>query len=256
MASQVDSAAAAIAAALAPQPPSQFARWRWGTVTSVNADGTLDVSVGGSTMPSVRRARHVAASVGSRVRVSYLGTDAFVDAVRAVSNYPLLMRDLGTNPVKTTATDTTQTWNAMGSGVAWYNVAGQLNGQPSRYGFLLSETNGYDTAQIWKEQRDGGLYVRGGNLQQGLTSWHLIPYVMVFYAASGRATITLPRDTRHLIISSHNSTPELNGIALVTGSTVWKLAGASSITYTHSGTTVTAVASTGGNPAYYLIPLE
>lgn len=255
MASQVDSAAAAIAAALAPQPPSQYARWRWGTVTAVNADGTMDVTIGGATLPSVRAlSSALDAKVGDRVRVDYLGTDAVVAGIRAADNRPLLMRDLGTNPVKTTATDTTQTWNAMGSGVAWYNVAGQLNGQPSRYGFLLSETNGYDTAQIWKEQRDGGLYVRGGNLSQGLTSWHLIPYVSVFYAASGRVTITLARDVRHLLISAHNSTANLNGVSMVTGSTVFKLAGAGGITYSRSGLTITATSS--GNPAYYLIPLE
>lgn len=237
-----------------PQPTP--ARWRWGTVAQVNDDGTMDVEVGGSTLPAVRALTSaIGAKVGDRVRVDYLGTDAVVVGIRAADNRPLLMRDLGTNPVSSTA-DTTQTWNAMGSGLAWYNTAGLLTGQPSRYGFLLSETNGYDTAQIWKEQRDGGLYVRGGNLGQGLTSWHLVPYVATFYASDGRATITLPRDTRHLIISSHNSTPELNGLALVTGSTVWKLAGGSYITYAHSGTTVTATSTQGGNPAYYLLPLE
>lgn len=251
----VSDSAQRIADVLAPAPPSTRCGWRWGTVTANNGNGTAQVQVGGSVLTGVRLARHVSGvAVGDRVRVAYFGTDAVIDAARAVSDYPLLMRDLGTNPVKTTATDTTQTWNAMGSGVAWYNVAGQLNGQPSRYGFLLSETNGYDTAQIWKEQRDGGLYVRGGNLSQGLTSWHLIPYVSVFYAASGRVTITLARDVRHLLISAHNSTANLNGVSMVTGSTVFKLAGAGGITYSRSGLTITATSS--GNPAYYLIPLE
>lgn len=223
-------------------------------MTAANSDGTLDVRVGGSVMPSVRcLASTLGAKAGDRVRVDYLGTDAVVVGIRAADNRPLLMRDLGTNPVSSTA-DTTQTWNAMGSGLAWYNTEGLLTGQPSRYGFLLSETNGYDTAQIWKEQRDGGLYVRGGNLQQGLTSWHLIPYVMVFYASNNRATITLARDVRHLLISAHNSTANLNGIAMVTGSTVFKLAGAGGVTYSRSGLTITATSS--GNPAYYLLPLE
>lgn len=167
MASQVDSAAAAIAAALAPQPPSQFARWRWGTVTSVNFDGTLDVSVGGSTMPSVRRARHVAASVGSRVRVSYLGTDAIVDAVRTTS-----------------------------------------------------------------------IVERGD-------------YVGAFYSSNNVATITLPRAGRYTILAIHNSTPTLNGIAFATGDTVFKIAGAASITFTRSGNVITAT-TTGGNPGYYV----
>lgn len=167
MASQVDSAAAAIAAALAPQPPSQYARWRWGTVTATNADGTLDVSVGGATMPSVRRAKHAVAAVGDRVRVSYLGTDAIVDAVRA------------TNIV------------------------------------------------------ERGDYVGG------------------FYSSNNTATITLPRAGRYTILAMHNSTPQLNGLAFATGDTVFKIAGASAITFTRSGLTITAT-TTGGNPGYYV----
>ena len=76
----------------------------------------------------------------------------------------------------------------------------------------------------------------------------------VFYASNGRATITLGRDVRHLLISAHNSTANLNGIAMVTGSTVFKLAGAGGVTYSRSGLTITATSS--GNPAYYLLPLE
>lgn len=165
-------------------------------------------------------------------------------------------RFFGTNPVKTTATDTQATWAALGTGLSYYNTTGQLNGKPAQYGLMLNMTNGYDVGQIWKEQRDGGLYIRGANSQLGFAGWHLIPYVTVFYAASGKATITLYKDVRHLLVSTHNSTPELNGIAIVTGSTVWKIAGGSYITYTHSGTTVTATSTQGGNPAYYLIPLE
>lgn len=256
MTDQVESAAAAIASVLAPQPPAQYARWRWGTVSAVNSDGTMDVAVGGATMPSVRCAvPATSAAVGDRVRVAYQGTDAIVDAVRAVSNYPLLMRSHGTNPVTTTASDTWDTWAALGSGLSYYNTAGQLNGQPSRYSLLLNMTNGYDVAQLWKEQRDGGLFIRGGNSLQGFAGWHVVPHVTAFYSANNTATITLPYDKRYLLVSAHNSTANLNGIALVTGSTVFKLAGAGGITYSRSGLTITAT-TTGGNPAYYLIPLE
>lgn len=236
-----------------PQPTP--ARWRWGTVAQVNDDGTMDVEVGGSTLPAVRALTSaIGAKEGDRVRVDYLGADAVVAGIRAADNRPLYFRDLGRHPVSSTAEDTDPTWAALGSGLAWYNAAGLLNGQPSRYGLLLSETNGLDVAQLWKEQRDGGLYVRGGNLQLGLTSWHLIPYVTVFYAASGKATITLYKDVRHLLVSAHNSTANLNGISMVTGSTVFKLAGAGGITFSRSGLTITATSS--GNPAYYLLPLE
>ena len=89
MPSLVDMAASRIAEQTAPQPSSPYVRWRWGTVAAVNSDGTMDVEVGGSTMPSVRAlASAMTAQVGDRVRVDYLGTDAVVTGVRATSGPP------------------------------------------------------------------------------------------------------------------------------------------------------------------------
>lgn len=86
MADLVNASAQAIADALAPSPHAPAARWRWGSVVSVNADGTMNVSIGGATVPSVRCAQHVmGAQVGDRVRVLYCGTECMVDAVRATS---------------------------------------------------------------------------------------------------------------------------------------------------------------------------
>lgn len=223
---------------------------------------TMDILKGGRGVAFGKPATEAILDIALPTKITNTTTTALnidgnttINGTLTLNNYPVDFRYFGT-PVNTTTTDTTQTWNELGSGLTWYNTAGQLNGQPSQYGLMLNMTSGHDVAQIWKEQRDGGLYIRGGNSSYGFMGWHLIPYVSVFYATSGSATITLLRDTRHLIISAHNSTPELNGIALVTGSTVWKIAGGSYITYTHSGTTVTATSTQGGNPAYYLIPLE
>lgn len=84
MADLVNASAQAIADALAPSPQAPAARWRWGTVVSVNADGTMNVSIGGATVPSIRAACHtMTAQVGDRVRVMYCGTECMVDAVRA-----------------------------------------------------------------------------------------------------------------------------------------------------------------------------
>lgn len=86
MADLVNASAQAIADALAPSPQAPAARWRWGTVVSVNADGTMNVSIGGATVPSIRCAQHVmGAQAGDRVRVLYCGTECMVDAVRASS---------------------------------------------------------------------------------------------------------------------------------------------------------------------------
>lgn len=90
MADLVSQSAQAIADALAPTPQAPAARWRWGTVVSVNADGTMNVSIGGATVPGIRCAQHVmGAQVGDRVRVMYCGTEAIVDAVRATGGPPV-----------------------------------------------------------------------------------------------------------------------------------------------------------------------
>lgn len=86
MDSLVDASARAIAEALSPSAIAPSAKWRWGTVVSVSSDGTMDVSVGGSTVTGIRCAQHVmGAAIGDRVRISYQGADAVVDAVRATS---------------------------------------------------------------------------------------------------------------------------------------------------------------------------
>lgn len=86
MANLVDASAQAIADALAPSPQAPPARWRWGTVVSVGNDGTMNVSVGGSTVAGIRAAVHaMTAQPGDRVRVMYCGTEAIVDAVRATA---------------------------------------------------------------------------------------------------------------------------------------------------------------------------
>ena len=82
----VEGAAQAIADALAPtqQPPS--ARWRWGTVASVQDDGTITATVGGTTVSGIRAAQQAMGAVaGDRVRICYLGTEAFADSLRAPS---------------------------------------------------------------------------------------------------------------------------------------------------------------------------
>lgn len=89
MPSLVDLAASRIAEATAPQGQQTAVKWRWGTVEAVNADGTMDVDIAGSTVPSVTAlASATSAAAGDRVRVDYLGTDAVVAGVRATSGPP------------------------------------------------------------------------------------------------------------------------------------------------------------------------
>ena len=80
----IEQSAQSIADALAPSAQSPAVKWRWGTVEAVGEQGTMDVAVGGSTLLGIRASRHcMSAKVGDRVRVSYYGTEALVDAIRA-----------------------------------------------------------------------------------------------------------------------------------------------------------------------------
>lgn len=84
MPSQVDLAAQRIAATLSPEPARRAAVWRWATVEAVNADGTMDVTIGGTSVPALTALRSAAsASVGDRVRVDCLGADAVVTGIVA-----------------------------------------------------------------------------------------------------------------------------------------------------------------------------
>ena len=83
----IEQSAQSIADALAPSAQSPAVKWRWGTVDAVGEHGTMDVAVGGSTLYGIRASRHcMSAKVGDRVRVSYYGTEALVDAIRATES--------------------------------------------------------------------------------------------------------------------------------------------------------------------------
>lgn len=84
MPSQVELAAQRIAETLAPAARGASVLWRWATVEAVNADGTMDVTIGGTSVPALTALRSAAgASVGDRVRVDYLGADAVVTGIVA-----------------------------------------------------------------------------------------------------------------------------------------------------------------------------
>ncbi len=119
----VEQSAQSIADALAPAPSIPSARWRWGTVRSVNPTGTMNVEVGGAVMPSIRCAQHVmGANVGDRVRVMFLGTEAIVDAVRAVEQ----MASIPTIDGEMDETSKAAWLSALGLGdTGWRTIAGE-----------------------------------------------------------------------------------------------------------------------------------
>ena len=82
-----------IAKDLRPVSEKPSVKWRWGTVLSVDGSGTMNVQVGDEPLLGIRASRHcMSAKVGDRVRVSYYGTEALVDAIRATeSEQPLVL---------------------------------------------------------------------------------------------------------------------------------------------------------------------
>ena len=73
-----------IAKDLRPISEKPSVKWRWGTVLSVDDSGMMNVQVGDEPLLGIRASRHcMSAKVGDRVRVSYYGTEALVDAIRA-----------------------------------------------------------------------------------------------------------------------------------------------------------------------------
>ena len=70
---------------------------------------------------------------------------------------------LGTEPIKTAATDTTAKWTEIGSGYTFYLTSGLLNNQPSQYGLLINYAQNSEIFQIWNTQNGGPTYFRSGN---------------------------------------------------------------------------------------------
>lgn len=75
------------------------------------------------------------------------------------------------NAITSTSNDTTANWVAKGNlATSYYNAKGQINGQPSQYGFLLNFTNDASLVHnIWAAS-GGSLYHRSGT-SNGFDTW-------------------------------------------------------------------------------------
>ena len=83
----------------------------------------------------------------------------------------------GANIISSTSDDTTTNWVKQGNlATVYYNQTGQLNSQPSQYGYLLSVTAGTGSTQVhqlWLGQANGAIYHRGGN-SSALNEWKTV----------------------------------------------------------------------------------
>lgn len=94
--------------------------------------------------------------------VSRGGTGA-TSAAGAMSN----LAYLGSNITGGTGGDTAAFWRGKGNGFALITSTGQLNGQPSQYGFLVNVVASSEVHQEWWTQSNGAHYRRGGNGSTG-----------------------------------------------------------------------------------------
>ena len=81
----------------------------------------------------------------------------------------------GTQVITGTSNDTTSNWAKQGNlATTYYNTTGQINDQPSQYGFLLNLTNGSNVHHIWTTQANGNIFHRGGNTNGWSGTWKTI----------------------------------------------------------------------------------
>lgn len=83
---------------------------------------------------------------------------------------------LGQNVTASSTNDTRATWEMYGTGYAYYNEAGKVNGQPKQRGLLISIVQGTNIQQEWISLPEGTRYKRGVNADsaQTMPTWHRI----------------------------------------------------------------------------------
>lgn len=76
---------------------------------------------------------------------------------------------LGAGPIASNAEDTTQKWNNLGTGYAWFGQPNRMINQPYTYMFVLNYVQDSDVFQIGSTQSsDNTVYYRVGNA----SGWH------------------------------------------------------------------------------------
>jgi len=74
-----------IAGAIVGQPPVASVGRRWGTISGINANGTVDVMIGGTETEGIARDANYTPSIGEEVYIDIVGADAVVAGTTAPS---------------------------------------------------------------------------------------------------------------------------------------------------------------------------
>ena len=140
--------------------------------------------------------------------IAYGGTGATTRGA-AINN----LLYVGSNPITSTANDTTAKWAPYSNTVCFYSTAGQLVSQPQQYGLILTIGAGDNTQelhQIWSSQPHGDLWHRGGNGSSWGGSWRKI---------LDTSNYTSTTDSRYVLKSGDTMTGSLT-IAHATSATM------------------------------------
>ena len=100
------------------------------------------------------------------------------------------LQSIGTNPITSTADDTSTNWGNRGTCVCFYSTAGCLIDQPSQYGILVSFSQGIEVHQIWMTQPSGKVYHRGANASGWSGTWKNMVDASCFSLSGTTLTIT------------------------------------------------------------------
>lgn len=105
---------------------------------------------------------------------------------------------IGVNPIASIEEDTPANWVALGTGIAYINVTGQLIDQPTRF-LMIHNMVGYANTvhQIAFQDRLGGIWHRGGNISSGWReSWtrmldeNYVPDILSIYNSAEKVFST------------------------------------------------------------------
>lgn len=141
---------------------TQYDTHTWGTVKSINSDGSYQVQLNASTVYT-RCAKLCFANVGDRVFVCILANGTCAAIARLGGSDSSVVR--GINITGGKANDTREFWQNQPNGLYWFNRTEQLNGQPSQWVIVEHMHYGSEIHQLLHVQSNGASYRRGANSQ-------------------------------------------------------------------------------------------
>ena len=206
--------------------------YKWKNVYATTFTGALSnaLSVNGKSYDGSS-----AVTVGT-MGIAYGGTGA-TTAIAARVN----LLSIGSNPITSTANDTSANWGAYGPGaIAFYSTAGYLNNQPQQYGFVMNISTGtnYELHQLWASQPNGDIYHRGGNASGWGKGWKKIVDSSNFTSVLDETYINTGGGTMNGTLYTRNVYPKITAQNCGSSSYPWGAVGSKQY-FLYDGTNTT-----------------